>query len=86
MRKRLLAIFLVALMLVSMLPVTAAAADEATWEEVELADIQPDDVIAITMHASYTNKNYALLNNGGTQTWGPAKVWDSSVTNDITQC
>lgn len=86
MRKRLLAIFLVALMLVSMLPVTAAAADEATWEEVELADIQPDDVIAITMHASYTNENYALLNNGGTQTGGPAKVWDSSVTNDITQC
>lgn len=86
MRKRLLAIFLVALMLVSMLPVTAAAADEATWEEVELADIQPDDVIAITMHASYTNENYALLNNGGTQTSGPAKVWDSSVTNDITQC
>ena len=86
MRKRLLAIFLVALMLVSMLPATAAAADEATWEEVKLADIQPDDVIAITMHASYTNKNYALLNNGGTQTGGPAKVWDSSVTNDITQC
>ena len=86
MRKRLLAIFLVALMLVSMLPATAAAADEATWEEVELADIQPDDVIAITMHASYTNENYALLNNGGTQTGGPAKVWDSSVTNDIAQC
>ena len=86
MRKRFLAMFLVVLMLVSMLPVTAAAADEATWEEVELADIQPDDVIAITMYASHTQKSYALLNNGGTQTWGPALVWDSSVTNDSTQC
>lgn len=85
MRKRFLAMFLVVLMLVSMLPVTAAAADEATWEEVELADIQPDDVIAITMYASHTQKSYALLNNGGTQTWGPALVWDSSVTNDSTQ-
>lgn len=86
MRKRFLAMFLVVLMLVSMLSVTAAAADEATWEEVELADIQSDDVIAITMYASHTQKSYALLNNGGTQTWGPALVWDSSVTNDSTQC
>jgi len=38
MRKRLLAIFLVALMLVSMLPVTAAAADEGVYKKVSSMD------------------------------------------------
>ena len=38
MRKRLLAIFLVALMLVSMLPVTAAAADEGVYKKISSMD------------------------------------------------
>lgn len=38
MRKRLLAIFLVALMLVSMLPATAAAADEGVYKKISSMD------------------------------------------------
>ncbi len=83
--KRLLALLLVLMMVVSALPTMAFAAEEtATWAKVDLADIQPTDTIAITMYAPATNKNYVLKNNGGTQTYGPAAVWDAANVTDST--
>lgn len=63
---------------------TAGSGDEATWVEVGLQDIQPTDVIAITMHGSATNTDYVLCNDGGTQTYGPAEEWNISTTTDST--
>ena len=40
-----------------MLPGMALAAETATWEAVELSEIQPTDTIAITMYGSATNQN-----------------------------
>ena len=67
-----------------MLPGMALAAETATWEAVELSEIQPTDTIAITMYGSATNQNYVLKNNGGTSTYGPAAIWDNSNTTDTT--
>lgn len=48
-QSRFLAALLAVVMVFSMLPTLALAADSATWTKVELADIQPTDTVAITM-------------------------------------
>ena len=60
--------FLLALVMVfSMLPVSALAAEEtATWSKVELKDINPTDTIAITMTTS-DGTTYVLDNSKGTK-------------------
>ena len=70
-------------MLLSLLPTAAFAAGETgTWTEVDWADIQSSDTIAITVHGSATDKTYVMKNDGGTSTYGPAAEWDSSNTAD----
>ena len=70
-------------MLLSLLP-TAVFAAGGTWVEVELADIQATDIIAITVHGSATDKDYVMKNDGGTNIYGPADTWDSSNTGNET--
>ena len=82
--KRLLSLLLALVMCIGMLPGVALAADTATWEAVELSEIQPTDTIAITMYGSATQQHYVMENDGGTQTYGPAAIWDSSNTTDTT--
>ncbi|MDY6041253.1 MAG: chitobiase/beta-hexosaminidase C-terminal domain-containing protein, partial [Candidatus Faecousia sp.] len=59
--------FLLALVMVfSMLPVSALAAEEtATWSKVDLKDIKPEDTIAITMTTT-DGTTYVLDNSKGT--------------------
>ena len=82
--RRSLAWLLSLVLCLGMLPGAALAAETATWEAVELSEIQPTDTIAITMYGSATNQNYVLKNNGGTSTYGPAAIWDNSNTTDTT--
>ncbi|WP_143382894.1 S-layer homology domain-containing protein [Flavonifractor sp. An92] len=82
-RNRFLSTLLALAMLLSLLPTAAFAAGETgTWTEVNWADIQPSDTIAITVHGSATDKTYVMKNDGGTSTKGPAAEWDSSNTVD----
>ncbi|MBE6934252.1 MAG: hypothetical protein E7462_04280 [Ruminococcaceae bacterium] len=74
------AVAIVLALCLSMIPAVSAA---DTWQEVALANIQPTDRIAITMTNS-TN-TYVLLNNGGTQTYGPLEVFSASTVKD-TMC
>ncbi len=84
MRSRISAALLALVMLLSLIPTTVFAVESATWEEVDFSEIQSTDTIAITVYGSATDKTYVLKNNGGTSTWGPAAVWDSSNTADTT--
>ena len=68
--KPLLSALLTIAMLLSLLP-TAVFAAGGTWVEVELADIQATDIIAITVHGSATDKDYVMKNDGGTNIYGP---------------
>ena len=81
--KPLLSALLTIAMLLSLLP-TAVFAAGGTWVEVELADIQATDIIAITVHGSATDKDYVMKNDGGTNIYGPADTWDSSNTGNET--
>ena len=82
-RNRFLSTLLALAMLLSLLPTAAFAAGETgTWTEVDWADIQSSDTIAITVHGSATDKTYVMKNDGGTSTKGPAAEWDSSNTVD----
>nr|WP_140397529.1 S-layer homology domain-containing protein [Flavonifractor sp. An135] len=82
-RNRFLSTLLALAMLLSLLPTAAFAAGETgTWTEVDWADIQSSDTIAITVHGSATDKTYVMKNDGGTSTYGPAAEWDSSNTAD----
>lgn len=51
-----------------------------TLVETALADIQPTDKVIITMNAG--GSNYAMLNNGGTSTWGPCAAFDGTTYDD----
>ena len=64
-RSRLLALLLVLVMVMTLLPTAAFAAETAIWTKVNLEDIQPTDMIAITMTAS-DGATYALYNGNGT--------------------
>ena len=64
-RSRLLALLLVLVMVMILLPTAAFAAETAIWTKVNLEDIQPTDMIAITMTAS-DGATYALYNGNGT--------------------
>ena len=64
-RSRLLALLLVLVMVMTLLPTAAFAAETAIWTKVNLEDIQPTDMIAITMTAS-DGTTYALYNGNGT--------------------
>lgn len=80
MRKRLLAIFLVALMLVSMLPVTAAAADEGVYKK-----ISSMDELTTGKYVMILDTGYAPGSLDGT--WVTAvqpSVTDGSVTDPTT--
>lgn len=80
MRKRLLAIFLVALMLVSMLPVTAAAADEGVYKR-----ISSMDELTTGKYVMILDTGYAPGSLDGT--WVTAvqpSVTDGSVTDPTT--
>ncbi len=47
-------------------------------------DLKATDKVVIVMHAPATDKDYVLLNNGGTATKGPAAIFDG--TADSTMC
>ncbi|MGM9626707.1 MAG: chitobiase/beta-hexosaminidase C-terminal domain-containing protein, partial [Faecousia sp.] len=76
--------FLLALVMVfSMLPVSAMAAEEtATWSKVELEDIEPTDTIAITMTTS-DGTTYVLDNANGTKS-APVAVIGTVSENMLT--
>ncbi len=83
--RRLLTLLLAVAVCLSVLPWSAMAVEgETAWTEVALEDIQPTDTVAVVMHGAVTDKDYVLLNNGGTQTYGPAEVWDANTTNQTT--
>ena len=75
-RSRLLAALLVLVMVITLLPTAAFAAETgsvtATWTKVDLAEIQPTDTIAITMTAEGTT--YVLYNGNGTNSAPTAMV------------
>lgn len=80
MRKRLLAIFLVALMLVSMLPVTAAAADEGVYKKISSMDELTTGKYVMILDTGYAPGSLA-------GTWVTAvqpSVTDGSVTDPTT--
>ena len=71
MRKRLLAIFLVALMLVSMLPVTAAAADEGVYKKISSMD-------------ELTTGKYVMILDTGYAPGSLAGTWVTAVQPSVT--
>lgn len=80
MRKRLLAIFLVALMLVSMLPATAAAADEGVYKKISSMDELTTGKYVMILDTGYAPGSLA-------GTWVTAvqpSVTDGSVTDPTT--
>lgn len=72
---RVLSLLLVVAMVLSMVPVSAFAAETtSTWSKVELADITADDTVAITMSDGTTT--WALYNANGTGSAPTAVVVD----------
>lgn len=80
MRKRLLAIFLVALMLVSMLPVTAAAADEGVYKKISSMDELTTGKYVMILDTGYAPASL----DGKWVTAVQPSVTDGSVTDPTT--
>ncbi|MDR0889316.1 MAG: S8 family serine peptidase [Oscillospiraceae bacterium] len=58
--------------------------DPSGLVEVDFADIQPDDEVIVTMYAPVTDAEYVMLNNGGTDTYGPAAIFDGNFDSTMT--